>query len=717
MASFKPVSYWKKYRDIKNKVNRHVVAVNTSVGENDVLQSSSGESDDEHTLCDLIYDHSSSKNCPQAAEVVESLSVEDPVNREICNEVDNVLDQNSCEINSDVENTVVNENYEEFFETFPSSDSEFDSDSEPDEHGDLALDLAEWATKFGSSQASVNELLRILRPYHGNLPKDARTLLKTAKVYNILDVAGGSYYHFGICENVKSLILSLPEPIESIQEISIQLNIDGLPLFKSSNTQFWPILGKLVIPAVTSPFIIGLLVGNQKPQDISEYTQQLTEELDSLIQNGITVHVNDVDYQITFSLSCVICDTPARAFVKCCKGHSGYFGCDKCSQRGVWKGKVTFPETNAPRRTDASFDEMLNEEHHLAPSPFRRLPVGMVTQFPLDYMHLVCLGVMRRLIWLWMKGPLTNSCRIGLQTIRLISDSVLILKSYIPREFHRKGRSLFEMERWKATEFRLFLLYTGPIVLRLHLSSAMYKHFLLLFVGILCLSCDFLFETYREYAGKILCLFVQQFGQIYGEDMYVYNVHCLTHLAEDARNFGVLDNFSSFAFESFLGNLKKLVRKPSLPLQQVIRRLSERNYPLGRQPIHSVITAKKKHAHGPVPRQLHLYLQFKEVHLPDYYISVNQGDNCIMIADNVALVRNILSQNEDADKLVVYEKYNNMRNFFTYPLPSMNLRITKVSGLSGQLHVASVSEIQCKCVLLPFQRKFVAFPMIHTFKN
>ena len=28
------------------------------------------------------------------------------------------------------------------------------------------------------------------------------------------------------------------------------------------------------------------------------------------------------------------CDTPARAYVKNIKGHSGYFGCEKCSQEG-----------------------------------------------------------------------------------------------------------------------------------------------------------------------------------------------------------------------------------------------------------------------------------------------------------------------------------------------------------------------------------------------
>ena len=514
-------------------------------------------------------------------------------------------------------------------------------------------------------------------------------------------------------ENLKTLI---SESVENTREISLQINIDGLPLYKSSSTQFWPILGRLVKPCITNPFIIGLYLGQQKPTNVSEYTHKLIQELDLLIHSGITLSKENIEYNIPFSLSCIICDTPARAFVKCCKGHSGYFGCDKCSQRGMWRKKLTFPETDAPIRTDASFDEMSNVEHHLGPSPFRVLPIGMVTQFSQDYMHLVCLGVMKKLIWLWMNGPIVNNCRIGARAVQLISDNLINIKNHLPREFSRKGRPLSEVERWKATEFRQFLLYTGPVVLKSNLSTAMYKHFILLFMGILCLSSDFLFESYIEYAGEILRLFVQQFGQFYGEDMIVYNVHVLVHLSQDARSFGVLDNYSSFPFESFLGRLKKMVRKPNLPLQQVIRRLSEGQCINVQKPASDCIISKKPHTSGPVPREYQGYQQYKELHFPDFYISVHKGDNCILIGNDVALVRNILSVNEETEKVIMYEKFRTSSNFFDYPLKSMDLRVTKVSNLSGHLHSVSARSVICKCVLLPFRNMFIAFPMIHRFK-
>ena len=144
----------------------------------------------------------------------------------------------------------------------------------------------------------------------------------------------------------------------------------------------------------------------KKPTDISEYAHKLIQELDGLLQNGIILSKNEIEHQFPFNMPCIICDTPTRAFVKCCKGYSGYFGCDKCSQRGLWNEKLSFPETDAPQRTNASFGETSNIEQHLASSPFRVLPIGMVSQFPLDYTHLVCLGVMTRLMWLWLHCPL-----------------------------------------------------------------------------------------------------------------------------------------------------------------------------------------------------------------------------------------------------------------------------------------------------------------------
>ena len=111
------------------------------------------------------------------------------------------------------------------------------------------------------------------------------------------------------------------------------------------------------------------------------------------------INVNGKDCPAHITLSCFVCDTPAHSYIKQTKGHSGYFACERCTQKGSHtEGKIVFDELNAPPRTDASYNEQRQPEHHIGISPLTRLAVNMVSQFPLEYMQLVCLGVTRRLL-------------------------------------------------------------------------------------------------------------------------------------------------------------------------------------------------------------------------------------------------------------------------------------------------------------------------------
>ena len=82
--------------------------------------------------------------------------------------------------------------------------------------------------------------------------------------------------------------------------------------------------------------------------------KDFVEEINELQETGVTF--NSVRYKI--KISALVYDTPARAYIKCIRGHSAYHGCDKCEQRGVYAGRVTFPETAGALRTDSSFLEI-----------------------------------------------------------------------------------------------------------------------------------------------------------------------------------------------------------------------------------------------------------------------------------------------------------------------------------------------------------------------
>ncbi|XP_051553876.1 uncharacterized protein LOC127440871 isoform X2 [Myxocyprinus asiaticus] len=197
----------------------------------------------------------------------------------------------------------------------------------------------------------------------------------------------------------------------------------------------------------------------------------------------------------------------------------------------------------------------------------------MIKSFPIDYMHQSCLGVMKKLLLLWTRGR--RDFRMSSGDVTRVSERLVTLKKSIPDCFARKPRGLQEIERWKATEFRQFALYTGKIVLKGVLQDQLYEHFLCFSTALCILVSPDLTKAQGPYANQLLKYFVERGRELYGETFLVYNVHSLLHLAEDAQNFGSLDNCSAFKFESYLHQMKKLVRSGKNVLAQVANRLEE----------------------------------------------------------------------------------------------------------------------------------------------
>jgi len=93
--------------------------------------------------------------------------------------------------------------------------------------------------------------------------------------------------------------------------------------------------------------------------------------------------------------------------------------------------------------------------------------------------------------------------------IKLVNLSKL--KRYIPQEFSRKMRSVNECKRYKATEFRFFLLYAGPIVKGI-LSSKIYNYFITLSLASSLMISEYYskFENYVIYAHNLMEHFICQ---------------------------------------------------------------------------------------------------------------------------------------------------------------------------------------------------------------
>ena len=147
--------------------------------------------------------------------------------------------------------------------------------------------------------------------------------------------------------------------------------------------------------------------------------------------------------------------------------------------------------------------------------------------------------------------------RLSTRSLAEISENLIALRQHIPLEFARKPRSLQDLERWKATELRLFLLYVGQVCLKGKVRDEVYDNFLLLSTAIHILVNSNLCQQFANYAIKALLIkFVEHYSQLYGAQAIVYNVHGLVHIADDVQNLGSLDTYSAFPYENFLHELK-----------------------------------------------------------------------------------------------------------------------------------------------------------------
>lgn len=89
----------------------------------------------------------------------------------------------------------------------------------------------------------------------------------------------------------------------------------------------------------------------------------------------------------------------------------------------------------------------------------------------------------------------------------------------MPIEFARQPRALLYFDKWKATKFRQFLLYTGQLVMTYVLREEVYSHFLTLTVAmsILLDSNQTTRNEYLQNARELLEYFVKHSPAIYGD--------------------------------------------------------------------------------------------------------------------------------------------------------------------------------------------------------
>lgn len=117
----------------------------------------------------------------------------------------------------------------------------------------------------------------------------------TPRNTEVSSLAGGMHHHFGIekalvgafkLSKVNCHDRSFPDTL------TLHINIDGIPLSKSSNDCFWPILAVIKQVSDVGVFIIGLYSGKSKPTSVQEYLKEFINDFLSLKKSGFFFQKN-----------------------------------------------------------------------------------------------------------------------------------------------------------------------------------------------------------------------------------------------------------------------------------------------------------------------------------------------------------------------------------------------------------------------------------------
>ena len=353
---------------------------------------------------------------------------------------------------------------------------------------------------------------------------------------------------------------------------------------------------------------------------------------------------------------------------------------------------MTFEETTATARNDADFDDWNYPDHQHEKSVLIDHGIPCIRKFVLDYMHLVCLGVVRGMLYFLTTGP--RICKLSHNQIDLISTRLTTLRNQLPTEFARQPRSLKSLKRWKATEFKQFLLYTGMSVLKGVLPTATYKHFLCLSVSISILlyyrpdDLNYM-ELFNFAKERFILWYVETCPFFYGDTFVSYNVHNLIHLPEDVEiHKSGLESLSAFRFENFLHRIKKMIRKTTQPLSQIVKRVTEMNaneYQMIAKDIKTKIQSNKK----------------------------NDKNSWFLLKNNS--ICEIVKLNHDGTMRANLYSFTKARSYFTEPLDSKLLHICFLPRSLKFKKVNNITEgdIFKKFVSIPENSGRLLVPMLH----
>lgn len=387
--------------------------------------------------------------------------------------------------------------------------------------------------------------------------------------------------------------------LSSPKNFSFSISSDGVPVGKSCGKTMWPIyltINELPVKLRKKYVLLaGLYIGPKDPNH-NTIMQPFVSEANKLSTEGFEWIYNGKVINSKVITICAIFDSVARWQVLNRQSFAAYYGCTFCyqkaerTQRGL---RYTIPTKKIKLRTEQSTDNdllkafekrentNLKTTHHKGvkgPSALMRLKYFKTSvSVVVDYMHAILLGVIRlhtelildsqqKGFWIGLSED-----RLGMEHLKESIDTRL-LQIKPPSSISRLPRSLNDMNIWKASEWRSWLLYYAIICLQGFLKR---KH--LIHLGLLSSATNILLQRSVtkediEKAHRYFLTYMFLFEKYFGKTYMVFNVHLLSHICRGVMNWGPLWTHNSFLYEGENRHLLQLKKSPLHTIKEISRK-------------------------------------------------------------------------------------------------------------------------------------------------
>lgn len=250
--------------------------------------------------------------------------------------------------------------------------------------------------------------------------------------------------------------------------------------------------------------------------------------LDQLSTDGVTINLpNNHSIIIKAKLVLGIFDLPAKAAVLSMKLFNAQFSCTTCYHPGIYMSRWrVFPPLTYRNRTHQQIKSLAQRaiRHRRAIKGVKGLSplepyVDLVQCIPIDYMHCVLEGTVKRLMTLWFKS---KNHRKTYYLGNAVNEIDMILMSQTPpNEFKRSPRSIASHRKfWIANEIKQWFLYYSLPILQNKLPPVYWHHYALLVGAIHILLKDNISVAELEATDLTSVLFIWT-NQLYSQFSFI----------------------------------------------------------------------------------------------------------------------------------------------------------------------------------------------------